>query len=291
MTDIGPLQVRRGADADFDGFTPANGEPILNTTTNELIVGDGSTEGGMNAAGPENIRRLRSVPFGLQQRYPTVTKLIDLGWWFDPDDGNQGTGFSTKQGFSLTSQIVSDPWEAFAVGLVPAGSFVSGSWIDVYITAFVHAHDGSTNIAPRFGMIWDFDGTQVSQATHASGNWHAIAYHDGVSEDQWVANDLYQLHWRIQAMGYTEQVVTVERARLWNSAGGVQGDSATWTSAFEGRTFRNTIDMSVDRELYLAASLNGPISHPANDLRIRSACAYMYGWTGGVQTDLTGKTS
>lgn len=46
-----PLQLRRGTDAQRTAITPAAGEPIWVTDTQELYVGDGSTAGGIQIAG------------------------------------------------------------------------------------------------------------------------------------------------------------------------------------------------------------------------------------------------
>lgn len=45
------LQLRRGTDAERGAITPASGEPVWTTDTNELFIGDGSTAGGVAVGG------------------------------------------------------------------------------------------------------------------------------------------------------------------------------------------------------------------------------------------------
>jgi len=47
-----PLQLKRGALDRVQAYTPAPGEPVYSTTTNQLYIGDGVTPGGLliNAA-------------------------------------------------------------------------------------------------------------------------------------------------------------------------------------------------------------------------------------------------
>lgn len=46
-----PLRLRRGSDVERQNFTPAEAELIFVTDTNELWVGDGSTQGGLKVTG------------------------------------------------------------------------------------------------------------------------------------------------------------------------------------------------------------------------------------------------
>lgn len=46
----GPLQLRRLASAQLGIVTPAAGEPVFNTDTKQLVVGDGATAGGIGVA-------------------------------------------------------------------------------------------------------------------------------------------------------------------------------------------------------------------------------------------------
>lgn len=45
------IKLRRGTNANRTGITPANGEIIYTTDTNQLYVGDGSTAGGILVSG------------------------------------------------------------------------------------------------------------------------------------------------------------------------------------------------------------------------------------------------
>lgn len=57
----GPLQLRRLTTAQLGSVTPANGEPVVNTTTKQLVIGDGTTVGGVGVA-PVNSPALTGTP-------------------------------------------------------------------------------------------------------------------------------------------------------------------------------------------------------------------------------------
>jgi hypothetical protein len=46
----GPLQLRRLTTSQLGSVTPAPGEPVVNTTTKQLVIGDGTTVGGIGVA-------------------------------------------------------------------------------------------------------------------------------------------------------------------------------------------------------------------------------------------------
>ena len=292
----GPLQVRRDTTAANDLVTPAAGEPLLNTDEGkELRVGDNILAGGQYAMGTRNRRRVLSQPTALPQRSPTVTRLFDVGWWEDPD-ASAGTGFTTKQGYSLTPGAVSDPWECFAKGRVPAGAFVGGSWIDIKLTFTVETWDAAKQLVAVPGVVWDFDGTQTPQSTMDSGNYAVSCRHDtGVTgEVDWEDQYLASYWFRLTAQGYTEHWGEILRARVYDEGGATgTGFAPVFTSGNEGKCFRNTLDMSVDHDLYAGAIWldDSGTSTVTNDIRVRSASAYLYGFTGGVATDLAGATS
>jgi len=54
------IQVKRGTTASADGITPAAGEPVFDTTLNQLRIGDGSTAGGKKVA-MENVGISRTI--------------------------------------------------------------------------------------------------------------------------------------------------------------------------------------------------------------------------------------
>lgn len=49
------IKRRRGDQTEIDGFTPAVAEIVVNTTKNEMVVGDGVTQGGFPAARKSNV--------------------------------------------------------------------------------------------------------------------------------------------------------------------------------------------------------------------------------------------
>ena len=50
ITEPANLQIRRGTAAEVDAITPLQGEPVWETDTKKLVVGDGSTAGGFPAS-------------------------------------------------------------------------------------------------------------------------------------------------------------------------------------------------------------------------------------------------
>lgn len=59
MTGPANLQVNRGTTAEVSGYTPLDGEPVWDSTTKHLWVGDGSTQGGILVGK----RTVASTPF------------------------------------------------------------------------------------------------------------------------------------------------------------------------------------------------------------------------------------
>lgn len=59
MTSPANLQVNRGTTAEVSGYTPLDGEPVWDSTTKHLWVGDGSTQGGVLVGK----RTVASTPF------------------------------------------------------------------------------------------------------------------------------------------------------------------------------------------------------------------------------------
>lgn len=58
ITSPANLQVRRGTDAEVGEITPLEGEPVWVTDEKHLVVGDGTTEGGVIVPSSVGIRRM-----------------------------------------------------------------------------------------------------------------------------------------------------------------------------------------------------------------------------------------
>lgn len=308
MTDIGPLEIRRDTFNNYAGFTPINGEPFWKQDIGELVVGDGVKLQGRRVMGDENYRRLMSNEYGGGPRAhrPEVNVLWDLGKFWDPDAGAAGEGWSTKQGWTIPVNISTSPWNYVCHGRIPAGMFVSGSWIDfkMICRVFADSTGGGDGIGPRFGLVWDADGTEVSQSAIRTG-YHCPLFHDTgtYSENLWTTDEVYEVNIRIYCMGYLEHMFKIETCKLYQNTTSWTGNptalNTVWTngpngngSHFEHRVFRHTdIDFSEDHELWLGAHLiqSGSVSAPpANDLRIMSTSAVLFCNTGGCYPDLYG---
>lgn len=55
MRKLPPLQMLRGTTSSIAAFTPANGEPVLDTQLHKMVIGDGATLGGINVADASNV--------------------------------------------------------------------------------------------------------------------------------------------------------------------------------------------------------------------------------------------
>jgi Major tropism determinant N-terminal domain len=81
------VQVKRRRDtaANIAGFTPAQGEIIVDTTNNRMIVGDGATAGGFAAAklsevltGSTALAQLALGAFGSALKFQIIEQLVTL---------------------------------------------------------------------------------------------------------------------------------------------------------------------------------------------------------------------
>lgn len=80
------VKHRRGNSTEIASFTPAIGELIMNTDTNELILGDGVTVGGhiVTVQKSENIAALKLRGF-------TAGEFVSTRGYFSQEDGGEGT--------------------------------------------------------------------------------------------------------------------------------------------------------------------------------------------------------
>jgi hypothetical protein len=106
------VKHRRGNQTEIDGFTPAVGEIVMNTDTNELVLGDGVTQGG-HVVSPnlqvDNVAKLKTRP--LREGNMIHTK----GYYVVNDGGgatyviNSDSDVDNYSSFSLTNGLYAHP--------------------------------------------------------------------------------------------------------------------------------------------------------------------------------------
>lgn len=72
------LQLRRDTTTNIAAITPAQGEPIYDVTREALVLGDGSTAGGL-CVSPFSGTWTPALQGGTTN--PTVTYAVQTGWW------------------------------------------------------------------------------------------------------------------------------------------------------------------------------------------------------------------
>jgi Major tropism determinant N-terminal domain len=142
------VQVKRRRDtaANIAAFTPAQGEIIVDTTNNRMIVGDGATAGGFSAAKPSEVltgttalTQVAQGPNGAAIQFQVIEQTVTL------------SGASTVAGAPIPANCI-----VFAVGMRVLTAVTGAPSFGVGVSGNATQFGGALNVAAgstNYGII------------------------------------------------------------------------------------------------------------------------------------------
>lgn len=212
-----PLQIRRGTDADRTSFTPAAGELVWTTDTQELYVGDGVTAGGVqivSATVPDE-----SVTFAKMQNINTNTVIgratAGVG---DPEEitctaagraliddadaaaqrttlglvaGGAGDIWVEKAGDTMTGTLTSTIGSVTSARSITATGTSTGTSTNIALTSITHTGAPASNSSARL------DALSLTQVNNCG---------TGITSNLWYGFSVIGMQWGANADGAVAQV-------------------------------------------------------------------------------------
>lgn len=222
----GPLQIRRLTSSQLSAIIPASGEPIKNTTTGALVLGDGVTVGGVSPT------ITNANLFALSN----LTGAADTGFYFT---GSSTMSLYTLSALGRTLGGIANQ----AAGRTAIGAAASGANTDIIsITGSAATLTTTRSIALSGDATWSVNFNGSANATAAltlattgvaAGTYNSVTVDTkgrvtaGVADTAFVATPLNN-SWTVQSSRRSVYRKTVDCVQLEvNITGGTATDGTT----------------------------------------------------------------
>jgi len=157
------VQLRRGTTAQHSSFTGAQGELTVDTDKNALVVHDGSTVGGIEAAKNEVTATGSTTARSLEDRFREVVNVLDYGASTAASAADNTTAFSNAIASGRTVYI---PAGTFSLTHLDLSDLVNAQIIGESQSTRLSFTTGITNLDGDSCAVLINDGTGGTGGTH-----------------------------------------------------------------------------------------------------------------------------